>query len=38
MIGKDRATNARTSLKNSHDGRQVGSWILDFFAAHDAAL
>jgi GMP synthase-like glutamine amidotransferase len=31
MIGKDRATNARTSLKNPHDGQQVGSWILDFF-------
>ena len=33
-IGKYRAATARTSLKNSHDGRKIGVWILDFFAAH----
>ncbi len=36
-IGKYRAATARTSLKNPHDGRKVGGWILDFFSAHDAA-
>jgi GMP synthase-like glutamine amidotransferase len=37
-IGKHRATNARASLKNPHDGRRVGGWILNFFAAHDTGL
>ena len=36
-IGKDRAAVARSSLENPHDGKQVGGWILDFFATHDAA-
>ena len=36
-IGKDRTAVARSSLENPHDGNQVGSWILDFFATHDAA-
>ena len=36
-IGKDRANTARASLKNPHDGCLVGGWILDFFAAHNAA-
>ena len=30
-IGKYRAATARTSLKNSHDDRKIGVWILDFF-------
>ena len=34
-IGKERAATARVSLKKPHDGRQVGGWILDFFATHD---
>jgi len=36
-IGTDRAAVARSSLENPHDGKQVGGWILDFFATHDAA-
>jgi GMP synthase-like glutamine amidotransferase len=36
-IGKVRAAVARSSLENPHDGQQVGGWILDFFANHDAA-
>ena len=36
-IGKKRADIARISLQKPHDGRQVGGWILDFFAAHEAA-
>ena len=36
-IGKERASTARISLQKAHDGRQVGGWILDFFAAHGQA-
>ena len=36
-IGKERAATARISLQKSHDGHQVGGWILNFFAAHDTA-
>ena len=36
-IGKERAETARISLQKPHDGRQVGSWILDFFAAHESS-
>ena len=32
-IGKERAATARISLQKPHDGRQVGRWILDFYAA-----
>jgi GMP synthase (glutamine-hydrolysing) len=35
-IGKERAAIARSSLENPHDGKQVGGWILDFFATHHA--
>jgi GMP synthase-like glutamine amidotransferase len=36
-IGKERAAEARISLQNPHDGRRVGSWILDFFTAHEVS-
>ena len=36
-IGKERAATARISLQKSHDGHQVGGWILDFFSVHGAA-
>ena len=36
-IGKERAAAARASLKKPHNGQQVGDWILDFFATHNAA-